>query len=292
MLDKIFPKQIKTDEQNDNTLYLLPVLLGVSLIVPVAGILSLLYLSRNRQKKITQDTSQAEVIRHDEEKPTPLPSIELPQKFDVTRGLSSLDFSPTLEVASKKSVGVKYYNLSKNGLYQVAAAILVEIASGEDHKSDHWRGDPEEVDELEIILARYNVCQYQPGCWMHQDGIAVEKEREILEYEARTAVIEFTNASGIPVRRLKPFFLSLADRGRGVIEFEIGMDVLTANNFGEDDNELGGEVQLPQGIWRYSRDIGPGYNGFDPAAHQQFCQELIARVVKATTNYILATGNT
>jgi hypothetical protein len=174
----------------------------------------------------------------------------------------------------------------------VAAAILVEIAGGEDHKSDHWRGEIEEADELEIILARYNVCQYQPGCWMHQDGIAIEKEREILEHKASAAVIEFTNSTGIPVWRLKPFFLSLADRGRGVIEFEIGVDVLTVNNFGEDDSEMGREIQLPQGIWRYSPDMRPGYNGFEPAEHQRLCQELMAGVIKATTNYILATGNT
>jgi hypothetical protein len=293
MLDKIFPNQATTNEQNDNTLFLLPALLGVSLIVPAVGILSLLYLSRSRQKKAVPDnTSLTDVTRQDEERLAPLPSIGLPQEFDVMHGLSSLDFSPTLEAADKKSVWVRYYNLSKNGLYQVAAAILVEIASGEDHKSDHWRGETEEADELEIILARYNVCQYQPGCWMHQDGIAVEKEREILEREASAAVIEFTNSTSIPVWRLKPFFLSLADRGRGVIEFEIGVDVFTVNNFGEDDSEMGGEVQLPQGIWRYSPGMRPGHNGFEPAEHQRLCQELMARVIKATRNYILATGNT
>lgn len=292
MLDRIFPNQATTNEQNDNSLFLLPALLGVSLMVPMVGILSLLYLSRSRQKRTASDnTSPTDVNRQDEERPGPLPSIGLPQEFDVTHGLSSLDFSPTLEAAAKKSVWVRYYNLSKNGRYRVAAAILVEIAGGEDHKSDHWRGETEEANEMEIILARYNVCQYQPGCWMHQDGIAVEKKREILELEASTAVIEFTNSTGIPVGRLKPFFLSLEDRGRGVIEFEIGVDVLTANNFGEDDSQMGEEVQLPQGTWRYSPDMRPGHNGFEPAEHQRLCQELMVRVIKATTNYILATGN-
>lgn len=284
MLDKIFP--IQNDDEDDNSLVMLPALLGLSLIVPALAFVGYSFLSRRRRKKAPSATPETAPVQEE----SPLPVVELPQEFRVLHGLSHLDFSPAVEGTGQVSVWVRRYNLAKNGVYQVAAVILAEITGSEAHTSDHWQGAPGEEDELEIILDRYNVTLYRPGRWMHQDQMALEAERERLGQKLHAAVNEFTKNTGIPVRWLKPHFLWIRDQGLA-IEFDLGVDVITGDERGRDGQPVD-DRPLPCGLWSYCSSMGPGYNDQIPEMHDQFIEGLMRYAIREITGYILTTGQT
>lgn len=204
-----------------------------------------------------------------------------------------LDFSPVEMLIKNKSQRVRCYNLDKNGLDRVVAIILSEVATGA-HESGPWlEGQPGETAQLEGELIQFNVEQYEPGRWMHVEHVAYERAADTMKHGVLTAVAAFTQKTGFPIGVLRPYLTTCQDKGYGVIEFELGLDLTTTDLFGKEPAyNLDNRLQLPQGSWLFAPEVGPGYKGADAQDHIEACQALMKAAIEVLTAFTQATGDT
>lgn len=315
------PDEHLDDHSDDNSILWLPVILAASIAIPLmAGYLFATALVRAKQKPtITPEPQQPPP----QSTPAPTPAAPMmlaeetipvtafesdkesvgqaaapqPVHFKPAATLycavhdPQLDFSPVEMLIKGKTRRVRYYNLDKNGLDPVVAVILSEVATGE-HESGPWlEGQPGETAQLEGELIQFNVEQYEPGRWMHVEQMAYERAADTLKHGVLTAVAAFTQKTGFPIGVLRPYLTTCQNKGHGMIEFELGLDLTTTDLSGkEPPYNLDNRLQLPQGSWLFAPEVGPGYKGVD--GHIEACQALMKAAIEALTAFTLATGDT
>lgn len=317
------PDEHLDDHSDDNSILWLPVILAASIAIPLmAGYLFATALVKAKQKHtVAPDPQQPST----QSTPAPTPTAPMmlaeemipttafePDKDSVGQAAAPqpahfkpaatpfcavydphLDFSPVEMLIKNKSQRVRCYNLDKNGLDPVVAIILSEVAAGE-HESGPWlEGQPGETTQLEGELIQFNVEQYESGRWMHIECIAYERAVDTLKHGVLTAVVAFTQKTGFPIGVLRPYLTTCQNKGHGVVEFELGLDLTTTDLFGKEPAfNFDNRVQLPQGSWLFAPEVGPGYKGADAQSHIEACQGLMKAAIEALTAFTLTTGDT
>lgn len=317
------PDEHLDDHSDDNSILWLPVILAASIAIPLmAGYLFATALVKVKQKPavapdpqqpptqptpaptpatsmmLTEETIPVTAFESDKESvgqvaaPQPANSKPAATPFCAVHD-PQLDFSPVEMLIKNKSQRVRCYNLDKNGLDRVVAVILSEVAAGA-HESGPWsEGQPGEADQLEGELIQFNVEQYEPGHWMHLERITYEHAADTMKHDILTAVAAFTQKTGFPIGVLRPYLIACQNKGHGVVEFELGLDLTTTDLFGKEPAfNFDNRVQLPQGSWLFAPEVGPGYKGADAQSHIDACQGLMKAAIEALTAFTLTTGDT
>jgi hypothetical protein len=316
------PDEHLDDHSDDNSILWLPVILAASIAIPLmAGYFFATALVKARQKPtVAPDPQQPPT----QPTPAPAPAVPMALAEEMTPATAfesdrdsvgqaaapqpahfklaatpycavhapQLDFSPFEMLIKSKTRQVRYYNLDKNGLDPVVAVILSEVAAGEQESGPWLEGQPGETAQLEGELIQFNVEQYEPGRWMHIEHLAYERAADTMKHGVLTAVAAFTQKTGFPIGVLRPYLTTCQNKGQGVIEFELGLDLTTTDLSGkEPPYNLDNRVQLAQGSWLFAPEVGPGYKGADAQGHIEACQALMKAAIEALTAFTLATGD-
>ncbi|GIK40822.1 MAG: hypothetical protein BroJett011_46550 [Chloroflexota bacterium] len=317
------PDEHLDDHSDNNSILWLPVILAASIAIPLmAGYLFATALVKAKQKHtvapdpqqpstqssptptltapmmLAEETIPVTAFESDRDSvgqtaaPQPAPFKPAATPFCAVHD-PQLDFSPVEMLIKNKSQRVRCYNLDKNGLDRVVAVILSEVAAGA-HESGPWsESQPGETAQLEGELIQFNVEQYEPGHWMHLERITYEHAADTMKHDILTAVAAFTQKTGFPIGVLRPYLTTCQNKGHGVVEFELGLDLTTTDLFGKEPAfNFDNRVQLPQGSWLFAPEVGPGYKGADAQSHIEACQGLMKAAIESLTAFTLTTGDT
>ncbi len=145
------------------------------------------------------------------------------------------------------------YPLERHSLRDVAALILREVLT--EGLSAGWEDDePTARERLAELLITFNVEEYKPGVWMHQEEMMVHLALDNLGLKIKDAATRFTTETGIPLTALVPFVVAGTKDRAGTINFELGVNVISTDEAHLTGDPPAGEtVMFPcLGAWFFS----------------------------------------